>query len=49
MLAESFRSNDSSGPPSPNQWGLSVYHPSVSGTVTINMITFYAICATVSR
>ena len=47
--ANGFLANNSNGPASATQWGVSVYNPSPSGTVTINTITFYAVCATVSQ
>jgi hypothetical protein len=46
--AAGFLSNNSDGPASDTQWGVSVYNPASSGTVTIGTVTFYAICATVS-
>ncbi len=46
--ANGFLANNSDGPAANNQWGVSVFNPNPSGTVTIDTITFYAICATVS-
>jgi hypothetical protein len=46
--AGGFLANNSDGPVNNNQWGVSVFNPSSSGTVTIGTITFYAICATVN-
>ena len=47
--ANGFLANNSNGPASATQWGVSVYNPNPSGSVTINTITFYAICAAVSQ
>jgi len=42
--AAGFLSNNSNGPASDTQWGVSVYNPG-SSSVTISTVTFYAICA----
>lgn len=47
--AGGFLSNNSDGPASDTQWGVSVYNPSPSTSVSIGTVTFYAICATVSQ
>jgi hypothetical protein len=46
--ANGFVSNNSNGPVNDTQWGVSIYNPSAASAVSVNTITFYAICATVS-
>lgn len=45
--AAGFLSNNTNGPVSDTQWGVSVYNPTPS-TVTVGTLNFYAICANVT-
>jgi hypothetical protein len=46
--ANGFLANNSNGPASDTQWGVSVFNPSGTNTVTVSTVNFYAICATAS-
>lgn len=46
--ADGFLSNNSNGPASNTQWGVSVYNPGAN-TVTVQTEVFYAVCANVSN
>jgi hypothetical protein len=46
--AAGFLANNSDGPVNESQWGISMFNPSATGSVTIGTVTFYAICANAS-
>src|SRR5579859_618575 len=43
-----FLSNNTNGPVDSTQWAVSIYNPSSANTVSVNTVTFYAVCAVVS-